>query len=376
MLIGIITGLQVARVFPAPPVFSDRFGRLTHYQSYENNYFASLRSFTEHVARVVDSGRTPVIVLGDSAIRGTCAAGDNVWTARLQQHLALVDPSLSVINFAQNAGDLLAPYFFYHFYKKFPQAIFVLGWHHTNASMLRHPFHFWLTSEIILRDGRDNPAVAIGLDETPINSTSPTEWLSLVMAAMNIVAPYLDLGNHLRYWAFGNLSISSQHNPILTSLASDTNDEPEISSFTAKPDPKFNTSMSQIYWGVVESLKTFVERPRNEVQKYFDKEYGPAYRDRLLIVTFDINPYFAIPAEPQVLAARDRYWKLLRERMAEVPGLNWTALTAGAGELSVDDFCDIGHLSVPGQAKLAERVANALSAMPAVRNRTKKQGVQ
>jgi len=67
---------------------------------------------------------------------------------------------------------------------------------------------------------------------------------------------------------------------------------------------------------------------------------------------------------------------LLRERMAEVPGLNWTALTAGAGELSVDDFCDIGHLSVPGQAKLAERVANALSAMPAVRNRTKKQGVQ
>jgi hypothetical protein len=75
--------------------------------------------------------------------------------------------------------------------------------------MLRHPLHFWLTSDIILRDGSSNPAVAIGLDKTPINTTSPTEWLYLVMAGVNIVAPHLDFGNLLRYWALGNVSVSS-----------------------------------------------------------------------------------------------------------------------------------------------------------------------
>jgi hypothetical protein len=61
--------------------------------------------------------------------------------------------------------------------------------------------------------------------------------------------------------------------------------------------------------------------------------------------------------------------------MSQVPGLNWTALIAGEGDLSVNDFIDLGHLSVPGQEKLAERVANALNTMPALRNDIKKQGV-
>ena len=37
------------------------------------------------------------------------------------------------------------------------------------------------------------------------------------------------------------------------------------------------------------------------------------------------------------------------------------------GELSTDDYIDLGHLSVRGQARLAETVATALAAMPAVR---------
>ena len=51
-------------------------------------------------------------------------------------------------------------------------------------------------------------------------------------------------------------------------------------------------------------------------------------------------------------------------------GLNWISLLAGLGELSVDDFVDLGHLSVPGQARLAEVVAKALGTMPAVRKQT------
>lgn len=363
ILSGIIAGLQISRLFPAPPVFSDWLGRATYYQSYENNYFASLRSFDEHISRVVKSGRTPVIVLGDSTMRGTGAGGPNVWTVQLQQRLAASNSSLTVINFAQNAGDLLAPYLFYHFYEKYPTAIFVWGWHHTNVSMLRHPFHFWLTSEIILRDGRDNPAVAIGLDETPINTTSPSEWGSLVLAGLNIITPYLDVGNHLRYWAFGNIAISAKRNPTLIPLSEDSYEEPDVFLFSPRPDLDYNASMSKIYYGFEEALKGFVERPSSKIQQYFDQEFSHKYRGRLLVAMIDLNPYFANQSSG-AKTERSKNWQSLRKRMAEVPGLNWTSLIADEGDLSAEDFVDLGHLNVAGQAKLADQVSAALTRMP------------
>jgi hypothetical protein len=366
VILGLLLGTQIMRLFPAPPVFSERLGRITQFQSYENGYFATLRSFTEHVDRLAAKGLTPVIVLGDSAFRGTGAAGDNVWTRRLQTYLSSYDPLLRVVNFAQNAGDLSAPYLFYHFYERFPQAIFVMQWHHTNRSMLRHPFHFWLTSEIILRDGRKNPAVEIGLDKTPINTSSPTEGMSLVMAGMNIIAPYLDLGNYLRYWWFGNLSISPSRNPVVIPLADAAEADHDIFSFTPRPDPALNATMSQTYRAVTEELGRFVDRPPNEIRDFFDDEFRPAFRDRLLLVSIDLNPYFAPRGDPGALETWARHWRTLTERMAEVRGLDWTALVASRGELSENDFIDLGHLSVPGQAKLAQRVAVALLRMPIV----------
>lgn len=363
ILVGVIVGLQVTRLFPAPPVFSHEIGRATYSQSYENNYFASLRSFNQKIEEVVGAGRTPVIVLGDSTFRGTGANGENVWTFRLQQLLARANPSLSVINFSQNGGDLLAPYLFYYFHKRFPTAIFVVGWHPTNNSMARHPFHYWLTSEIILRDGRANPAVAIGLDKVPINASSPTEGMSLVMAAVNIVAPYLDLGNFFRFWFFGNLSISASHNPIVVPLSASVDSEVERFGFVPSENPEFNVSMRNIYWAIVQRLEELVEHP-DSVRRLFDEEYGVAFRDRLLIVVTDLNPYFSLPAETSTLSARNAYWQTLRDRMKEVSGLNSTAMTAGGGELSMDDFVDLGHLSVAGQKKLAERVAAELVKMP------------
>ena len=370
MLLGLVAGLQAMRLVPAPPVFSERLGRITHLQSYENNYFASLRSFEHHVARVIASGRTPVIVLGDSTFRGTGAAGGNVWTARLQQHLTSVDPALHVINFSQNAGDLIAPYFFYHFQALFPQALFVVQWHYTNRNMERHPFTQWLTSEIILRDGRDSPAVRIGLKRVPIGASA--EWWSLIMARVNIAAPYLDLGNHLRFWALGNLSVSRYRNPIATPLADAVDTELDHALFVPSGDAKYNAAMRDIYRNMLGELGKSAMLPPDAIERFFDEYYGPAYRRRLLLVTIDLNPYFAPAAEPAALADRVQHWRLLREHMAAIAGLHWTSLIAGPrpGELSTDDYVDLGHLSVRGQARLAETVATALAAMPAVRERT------
>lgn len=367
MLAGVAVGLQVMRFFPAPPVFSERLGRITNLQSYENNYFASLRSFTQKITRTLNSGRIPVIVLGNSTFRGTGATGNDVWTVRLQQYLVHIDPALEVINFSQNAGDLIAPYLFYHWYREFPQAIFVLQWHYTNHDFVRHPFTYWLTSEIILRDGRSNPAVARGLDRVPI--TSAAEWGSLIMAAVNIVAPYLDLGNDLRYWALGNLSVSSWHNPIVTPLADAEERDISENSFTPRNDPAFNTTMRGIHRALMEALGKFVEPSADGIQEFFDGNYGQSYRSRLLLVTVDWNPYFG-PRDRSTEVVNRQHWQLLRERMASVSGLNWISLLAGLGELSVDDFVDLGHLSVPGQARLAEVVAKALGTMPAVRKQT------
>ena len=110
MLAGVAVGLQVMRFFPAPPVFSERLGRITNLQSYENNYFASLRSFTQKITRTLNSGRIPVIVLGDfdlprhrryrqrrldgslaaiSRAHRSCAGGNQFFPKRRRSHRAV-----------------------------------------------------------------------------------------------------------------------------------------------------------------------------------------------------------------------------------------------------------------------------------------------
>jgi hypothetical protein len=365
MFAGVVTGLQTMRFFSAPPVFSERLGRITNLQSYENNYFASLRSFTQQITRIVNSGLIPVIVLGDSTFRGTGATGNDVWTVRLQQHLSQINPALKVINLSQNAGDLVAPYLFYHWYREFPQAIFVVQWHYSNHDMVRHPFTYWLTSEIILRDGRTNPAVVSGLDRVPI--TSAAEWGSLIMAAMNIVAPYLDLGNSIRYWVVGNLSVSSWHNPILTPQADSAERDISVNSFTPPTDPALNKTMRDIHSALMDDLGKFVETA-DRSKTFFDAAYEQAYRSRLMLVVVDWNPYYGSMDRSAELI-NQQHWRLLRERLAAISGLNSVSLLAGLDELSVNDFVDLGHLSVPGQARIAEVVAKALATMPAVRER-------
>jgi hypothetical protein len=366
MLLGVAAGLQVMRLFPPPPVFSEQHGRITHFQSYENNYFASLRSFTHHVARVVEVGRIPVIVLGDSSFRGTGATGGNVWTARLQQHVKSINPALHVINFSQNAGDLIAPYFFYHLQALFPQALFVVQWNYTNSAMERHPFTYWLTSEIILRDWHSSPAVDIGLKRMPLRSA---EWPTIIMAAVNIAAPYLDLGNYLRYWALGYLSISAEHNPTVTPLMDAPDTELDWFKFTPRNDVRWNATMREVYRNMMDELDKVALRTSGEMKQFFDGYYPPAYRRRLLLVTVDLNPHFAPDAEPLALARRIRDWQLLRESVTAVPDLHWTSLIADSDELSENDYVDLGHLNVRGQARLAQTVAAALAGMPAARQR-------
>jgi len=373
LALGLVMGTQVPRLFPPPPVFSEHLGRINHLQSCERAYFASLRAFTHTLDGIVAAGRVPVVAIGDSTFRGTGADGANVWTARLQRELQTLDPAYQVVNFSQNGGDLIAPFLFFHFHKLFPTALFVMQWNYSNGGIgIRHPSHLWLSSEIMLRDGDANPAVRLALRKVPIETDQ--EWLSLVMAGLNIAVPYLDFGNAIRYWALGTPSVSARRNPVITPLSRAESHDLEEDHFTPRTDPQYNDKMHEIYAGILKVLGRVSAWTPEQTRTFFDTQLPAEYRDRLLLVTVDLNPYYAPVEDPAAMADRPRRWQALRQRLAEVPGLNWTSLIHEPGGLSVDDFVDLGHLSVPGQVLLARTVAAGLAAMPAVRARLETRG--
>ena len=227
LLSGFLAGFLLMQFVPPAPPFSPNLGRATYWQSYETSYFASLRSYEKVVAESLHSGEIPLIIFGDSTIRGTGANGTEVWTKVLEGKLQESDPRIKVINFAQNAGDLVGPFLYHHLQKKFPQAYYIVQWHFPSEVGVRHPFHYWLTSEIALRDKDANPAVARSFSVVPIWKNKITSYLSsgftveefsFLMSGLNITTNYLDLGNWFRYLLLGYPTITEQRAPIILPL--------------------------------------------------------------------------------------------------------------------------------------------------------------
>lgn len=202
--VGVLVSILILQSLPPAPAFSRNLGRATYWQSYETSYFATLRSYEKLLRIAFDDGKTPIVILGDSTIRGTGAIGNQVWTRRVQNQLEKELENVSVINLAQNAGDLMGPFLYHYLAKRYPKAYFIVQWHFPSEVGLRHPFHYWITSEIMIRDGKDNPAVKHALEIVPIKYSSAADYLrkgpseeqlSIFMAFLNSSTNYLDLGN-------------------------------------------------------------------------------------------------------------------------------------------------------------------------------------
>jgi hypothetical protein len=156
---GVATAMLITRAVPPAPIYSSHLGRATYWQSYETSYFASLQAYEKPIRDLLAQGLVPVVVFGDSTIRGTGATDEGIWTRELEKQLHAVNPRVRVLNYAQNAGDLMGPFLYHYLQKRFPQARYIVQWHFSSEVGMRHQFHFWLTSEIALRDGQRNPAV-------------------------------------------------------------------------------------------------------------------------------------------------------------------------------------------------------------------------
>jgi hypothetical protein len=101
---------------------------------------------------------------------------------------------------------------------------------------------------------------------------------------------------------------------------------------------------------------------RSNLEAYFAGMFPGPQRNHLLLLTLDFNPYFAPQTDNAAMNVWRTQWTKLRANMARMPDLSWVSLTGSAGELGVDDYVDLGHLNIPGQRKLAEKVADKLLA--------------
>ena len=178
------------------PAFSPQLGRANYWQSYESSYFATVRAYEAPIQAILAAGNIPVVVFGDSSIRGAGASGADVWTRCLERRLQAVEPRVRVLNYAQNAGDMMGPLLYHHLQKKFPAIHCLVQWHFASEVGARHPFHYWLTSEIAWRDGKQNPAVQRSFRIVPVSA--PEERAAFVLAGLNLVTNYLDVGNWIR----------------------------------------------------------------------------------------------------------------------------------------------------------------------------------
>ena len=359
MALGTCAVILLLRRVPPAPVFSPALGRATYWQSYETSYFASLRSYEEQVGRILAEGNTPVVVFGDSTFRGTSAAGQDVWTRILERWLRESDPRIRVVNYAQNAGDLMGPFLYHHLRRIYPQAYYVMQWHFSSEVGVRHPFHFWLTSEIALRDGDTNPAVRISYPISPVKTEA--ERSAFALAATNLASNYLDVGNWVRYLWLGQVYCDSDRMVKLRPLREVADTEVPILRFIP-PDEKTEAYLANLFSAHVEAQERYVKRPFADLAAYFATIYPAEVRSHLILVTLDYNPHFAPWSDPEKIRVWRANWEKIRSEMPRMADLQWISLTGADGGLSPDDFSDLGHLTVRGQAKLASAVTDNLTA--------------
>lgn len=359
-LAGLACAVLLLRQVPPPPPFSPQRARASYWQSYETAYFASLRSYEQLVQDVIDEGRVPVVVFGDSSIRGAGARDDHVWTRILERRLQAVNPRVRVLNFAQNAGDLLAPFLYHHLRQRFPSARYIVQWPFGSEVGRRHQFHFWLTSEIALRDGRSNPAVNHAYAQLPVKRTD--ERLSFILAGLNIATNCLDVGNWVRYRWLGRLEAGGDRNVHLHPLETAPEQDLDVTGFVVPDDRKTRQTMRDIFRFHLIARQKYLQRPLVQREAYLAEIYPPAVRSHLLLITCDMNPYYAPAQEAGLMQTWHDNWRQLRADLARQTDLNWVGLTCADGGLKIDDFCDLGHLTISGQQRLAEAVADKLLA--------------
>ncbi len=364
-LVGLATALLLVRALPPAPAFSPQLARATYWQSYETSYFATLRSYEAPIAELLSGGLIPVVVFGDSTIRGTGATGDEVWTRVLERRLQAVEPRVRVVNYAQNAGDLLGPFLFHHLQQKFPDARYIVQWHFPGEVGARHPFHFWLTSEIALRDGKENPAIKRSRLAQPVWYTKPyafvyeglsEEHYSFALAGLNIATNYLDAGNWVRYLLLGRPFFDADRKVKIQALRDAADSDVPVQTFTP-PGADAVKHMRLISFNRITAQTTDLERPLAKRVDYFSEMFPSSLRSHLLLLTPDVNPYYAPTNDPEKMKAWFDNWDKVRKDMAQITDLRWVSLTASHGELQVDDFIDLGHLTPQGQQRLADTVA-------------------
>ena len=364
--LGFLTGLLLIQFVPPAPPFSPELGRASYWQSYETSYFATLRSYEDIVAKSLDANEIPLIIFGDSTIRGTGANGPEVWTRILQSKLQQVEPRIRVINFAQNAGDLVGPFLYHHLQKKFPSAYYIVQWHFPSEVGVRHPFHYWLTSEIALRDGSKNPAVNRSFATVPIwkeklstnlNFSPSPEQFAFVMAGLNYVTNYLDVGNWFRYLLLGYPTITGQRTPIIVPLQKAKDMDVPRRSFIP-PNEKQIDEMKKIFEGQEKARQIYLKEPFEKHRRYFLEMFPTSHRSHLFLLTLDFNPYYA----PLNDISKNSNWAInrrhLKRQMAQMPDLKWISLSSSQGDFEINDFIDLGHLTPSGQFKLATAVSN------------------
>lgn len=365
LFLGFLAGLLLIQFVPPAPAFSPSLGRASYWQSYETSYFASLRSYEDIVSKSLNAGQVPLIIFGDSTIRGTGANGTEVWTKVLQAKLQKINPRIKVINFAQNAGDLMGPFLYHHLQKKFPQAYYVVQWHFASEVGVRHPFHYWLTSEIALRDKGANPAVERSFSVVPIwqnefsyylSNGFSTEQFSFLMASLNIATNYLDIGNWFRYLVLGYPTITAQRTPIIQPLRNAKDMDLPRRNFV-KPDDHQIDEMKKIFVGQEEARKIYLEEPFEKHQKYFEEMFPTSQRSHLYLLTLDFNPFYAPGQDTSFNSTWASNRRALSQQMKQIPDLKWISLSASQGDFEIDDYIDLGHLTPNGQFKLATSVS-------------------
>lgn len=358
-LAGLIGAIIALRSLPPAPIYSPYLKRANYWQSYETSYFASLRAYEEPIKKTLTDGNIPIVIFGDSTLRGTGAIGEDVWSRLLEKQLQEVNSRVRVLNYSQNAGDLMGPFLYHHLQQKYPEARYIVQWHFSSIVGIRHQFHFWLTSEIALLDGNNNPAVAQSFETVPVTRTD--ERYSFVMAALNIATNYLDVGNWVRYLWLGRPYFDADRRVKISALRDATESDTSYTHFTAV-DEEQAQQMQGYFLAHQEARQKYIMTPLSDRRAYFEKMYPSSQRSHLLLLTLDFNPYYAPHEDPEAMKTWRSIWEKLRAEMGQISDLNWVSLTGALGELEVDDFFDLGHLTISGQQKLAKQVAAHLLA--------------
>lgn len=358
-LAGLLAAVLAVHSLPPAPIYSPQLGRATYWQSYETAYFASLRAYAQPIRDTLAGGYIPIVVFGDSTIRGTGAIGEDVWTRQLEKRLQIVNSRVRVLNYAQNAGDLMGPFLYHHLQRMFPEARYIVQWHFSSEVGIRHQFHFWLTSEIALRDGNRNPAVVRSFKIVPV--TRPDERASFALAALNIPTNYLDVGNWIRYRWLGRPYVDWDRKVKIQPLQVAQESDITITKFI-DPGETQAANMRGYFLSHQKARASYVEQPRTTREAYFAEMFPSPLRSHLLLLTLDFNPYYAPHEDAAQLETWRTMWAKLRAEMAQIPDLAWVSVTGSAGDLKVDDYLDLGHLTVAGQRKLTETVATKLLA--------------